>query len=422
MHVQEISQPLSAAAPWPRAILHLDADAFFASVAQAIDPALKGKPVVTGVERGMVIAASYEAKTLGVDRGMLISEAKRKCRGLIALPGDYAAYSLFSKRMFAIMRRFSPDVEEYSIDEAFADLTGLERMHPRGYVGIAEEIQTTVHRELDIGVSVGVSVSKTLAKLCSKRKKPRGCVIVPAARIPSLLSTTAPRQVWGIGPSTAALLAEWGCKTALDVVQMPLPVLHKRLGKLGEQLWRELRGEVILSINPAAKTDYLSISKTQTFTPPSRSADDVFAQLLQNLENACAKARRYQLVATQLGIMLKTQRFTVHTRDTTLLAATNAPLDCTAAARALFATLFSPGTQYRATGVTLAHLRPSALTQCDLFENPERPLMHTRAAQAVDHINTAFGRGTIRLGESTRVRARHFHGSTTHGRIELLHR
>ena len=124
------NQPITISS-FPQAIMHIDADAFFASCEQAIHPELKGKPVITGKERGIVAAASYEAKARGVTRAMRLFEVKKVCPDVIILPSDYETYSLFSVRMFEILRRFSPDVEEYSIDEAFVDLTGLRRSFPR---------------------------------------------------------------------------------------------------------------------------------------------------------------------------------------------------------------------------------------------------------------------------------------------------
>ena len=130
------NQPLTISS-FPQAIMHIDADAFFASCEQAIHPELKGRPVITGKERGIVAAASYEAKARGVQRGMRLFEVKKVCPDCIILPSDYETYSLFSVRMFEIMRRFSPDVEEYSIDEAFVDLTGLRRSFHGSYESIA---------------------------------------------------------------------------------------------------------------------------------------------------------------------------------------------------------------------------------------------------------------------------------------------
>src|SRR5512135_266914 len=137
------TQPLTIRS-WPRAILHVDADAFFASCEQALHPELKGRPVITGKERGIVAAASYEAKARGVTRAMRLFEVKKVCPEAVILPSDYESYSLFAMRMFEILRRFSPDVEEYSIDEAFADLTGLRRTWHGPYGLIAEKIQKTI--------------------------------------------------------------------------------------------------------------------------------------------------------------------------------------------------------------------------------------------------------------------------------------
>ena len=175
---------------WPRAIAHVDADAFFASVEQALHPEFKGKPVITGAERGIVAAASYEAKALGVKRGVSLSEVTRICPECTLLPSDYETYSLFSKRMFSILRRFSPQVEEYSIDEAFVDITGTRRVHRTGYKEIGRMMMEAIERELGITVSVGVSLSKSLAKLCSKYRKPNGLTSVPGRNIHLLLSKT----------------------------------------------------------------------------------------------------------------------------------------------------------------------------------------------------------------------------------------
>src|SRR5512137_2234027 len=179
-------QPLIISS-WPRAIIHLDADAFFASCEQAIHPELKGRPVVTGKERGIVAAASYEAKARGVQRGVRLSDVKKICPDAVILPSDYETYSLFSVRMFEILRRFSPDVEEYSIDEAFVDLTGLRRSFHGSYEHIAESARQAIHRELGITVSAGVSLSKVLAKIGSKHRKPDGLTMIPGRDIHRLL-------------------------------------------------------------------------------------------------------------------------------------------------------------------------------------------------------------------------------------------
>jgi DNA polymerase-4/DNA polymerase V len=302
------AQPLTIRS-WPRAILHLDADAFFASCEQAIHPELKGKPVITGKERGIVAAASYEAKALGVTRGTRLSEAKRACPEAVILPSDYETYSLFSVRMFDILRRFSPDVEEYSIDEAFVDLTGLRRSFHGPYGMIARQMQETIEQELGITVSVGVSLSKVLAKIASKHNKPHGFTLIPGREIHRYLRELPLGKVWGIGPNTTEFMRKFGIKTALAFARKEEDFITKHLSKPYQEIWHELNGRSIYPVVPESKSSYQSISKAKTFTPASNDAVFVFAQLSKNLEAACIKARRYKLAATRLIVFLRTQDF-----------------------------------------------------------------------------------------------------------------
>src|SRR5919109_4365991 len=152
---------------FPRAIVHIDGDAFFASCEQSRDPRLKGKPVITGKERGIASSMSYEAKARGVTRGMRLFEIKKLCPDAIILPSDYETYSLLSKRFFTIVRRYTPDVEEYSIDEVFADLTGLRRPLRLSYEQMAAKIKHELDTELGFTFSVGLAPNKVLAKIGS---------------------------------------------------------------------------------------------------------------------------------------------------------------------------------------------------------------------------------------------------------------
>ncbi len=196
-------QPLTLRS-WPQAIMHLDADAFFASCEQAIHPELREQPVITGKERGIVAAASYEAKARGGKTGLSLSDAQKVCPEAIIVPNDYEMYSLMSVRLFEILRRFSPDVEEYSIDEAFIDLTGLRRSFHGSYVKIAEIMQKTIEKELGIGVSIGVSLTKVLAKIGSKLNKPHGLTIIPGKGIHLVLNKLLLEKEWGIDINTSA--------------------------------------------------------------------------------------------------------------------------------------------------------------------------------------------------------------------------
>lgn len=201
---------------FPRAILHIDGDSFFASCEVAKNPSLKGKPVITGKERGIASSMSYEAKACGVTRAMKLSDIRKLCPDAIILPSDYETYSLYSERMYEIVRRYTPEIEEYSIDECFADLTGLRRVNRMSYAEMAERIKHDLDTELGMTFSVGLSVNKVMAKVCSKWKKPSGLTIIPGYAIHLYLGKLPIEKIWGIGPNTTAYLKKLGIETALD--------------------------------------------------------------------------------------------------------------------------------------------------------------------------------------------------------------
>ena len=396
-------QPLTIHS-WPRAIMHIDADAFFASCEQAIHPELKGKPVITGKERGIVAAASYEAKAKGVERGMRLFEAKKVCPDVIMLPSDYETYSLFSVRMFEIIKRFSPDVEEYSIDEAFVDITGLRRIFHNSYEYIAQKLQETVEKELDISVSVGVSLTKVLSKIASKHKKPRGFTVIPGKDIHIYLSFLPTEKVWGIGPNTSAFLKKFGINTALEFAKKDEKFIKKYLSKPYQEIWHELNGRNVYPVVAESKSEYHSISKTKTFTPPSDNETFIFAQLSKNLENACIKARRYRLAASRLIVFLRRQDFRdigieiKLTRPTAYTAELFEPL------KEGFIKIYHPKTLYRSTGAVLSGLMPEKDVQYTLFDDVVRIQKMAKIYTAIDTLSERFGKHTIHHGASLPVK------------------
>src|SRR3989454_6025381 len=172
---------------FPRAIVHIDGDAFFASCEQSRRPKLQGRSVVTGKERGIAASMSYEAKARGVTRGMRLGDIRKVCPEAVILPSDYETYSLLSKRFFAIVRRYTPEVEEYSIDECFCDLTGLRRPLRMSYLQMAERIKHELDTELGFTFSVGLAPNKVIAKIASKWQKPSGLTVIPGPRIHQFL-------------------------------------------------------------------------------------------------------------------------------------------------------------------------------------------------------------------------------------------
>lgn len=385
---------------WPQAIVHLDGDAFFASVEQAVHPELKGRPLVTGKERGIISCASYEAKALGVSRGVSLRDAARQCPGLVILPSDYETYSLYSKRMFDIMRRYSPMVEEYSIDEGFAELSGLRRVFRTSYEDIARRMQADIRAELDISVSVGLGLSKSLAKLASKFRKPAGFTAVDGRDIHLFLQGIPLEKVWGFGPNTVHLLTKLGLKTALDFVSRPEKWAHQFLGKNGQDIWNELRGQVVYPVTTEEKSSYASISKCKTFTAPSRDRDFVWARLVRNVESALIKARRHRLRARRVAVALRRQDFRQDALEADLSRAAASPPEVVPLARMLFERLFEPGAEYRATMVVLGRLEADLSRQYELFEDPLRIERLEELGRTIDRVNERYGKHTLSLATS----------------------
>ncbi|MGC2425011.1 MAG: DNA polymerase IV [Nitrospirota bacterium] len=397
------NQPLTIRS-WPQAILHVDADAFFASCEQALHPELKGKPVITGKERGIVAAASYEAKRRGVTRAMRLFEVKKVCPDAVILPSDYESYSLFSMRMFEILRRFSPDVEEYSIDEAFVDLTGLRRMYHGSYGTIAEKIQHTIQTELDISVSIGVSLSKVLAKIGSKYKKPHGLTLIPGREIHTYLGKLPIDSVWGIGPNTAAYLNKFEVRTALDFAKKDEWFIKQHLAKPYQEVWNELNGRSVLRVTTETKSTYQSIGKSKTFTPPSSDETFIFAQLSKNLENACIKARRYRLVALRLVLFLRTQDFKDVGIEMQLNHPSAYPVELMEVLREGFGQIYNSRNLYRSTGVVLTGLMEEGQMQYGLFDDVMRIEKASKVYTAVDELSKRFGKHTVQQAASLPVK------------------
>ncbi|MCP3678740.1 MAG: DNA polymerase IV [Deltaproteobacteria bacterium] len=419
-----MNDQLLTIASWPRAIIHVDADAFFASCEQAINPALKGKPVVTGKERGIVSAASYEAKARGITRAMRLFEAKKACPDLVTLPSDYETYSLFSVRIFDILRSFSPDVEEYSIDEAFVDLTGLRRTYHTSYGQIAEMIQERVERELDITVSIGVSITKVLAKIASKYKKPKGITMIPGKDIHTYLVDMPVGKVWGIGGNTTALLNKLGITSALEYARKDERFIKRHLSKPYLEIWHELNGRSVYPVAQEERADYKSISKVKTFTPPSDDEQFIYAQLSKNLENACIKARRYKLAATKLILLLRAQDFSNTGAELKLSRPSAHPAELFDPLRKGFKQVYNPTTRYRSTGVVLVGLVSAKSTQYSLFEDVLKIEKISKLYFAVDTIARKFGKHSVFHASSLPVRVQTQHegarGDVAHRKRDLF--
>jgi len=385
---------------FPKAILHIDGDCFFASCEIALNPKLRGLPVVTGKERGIASSMSYEAKAMGVTRGMSLPEIRKVCPGAIILPSDYETYSLFSVRMFDIVRRYTPAVEEYSIDECFADMTGLQRPLKMSYEAIAAKIKQNLDSELGMTFSVGLAPTKVLAKVASKWKKPSGLTIIPGYNAHLFLATLAASKVWGIGPATTAYLQKCGINTALEFAQKDFEWIKTHVTKPHWEIWQELNCNSVYPVTTQAKESYKTISKTKTFTPASNDLEFVFSQLSKNIENACIKARRHNLSTKRFGFFIKTQQFHYRGAEIKMEMATSNPNEIITLARSNFGGIWRKNERYRATGVILMDLSTSQNSQLDLFGKKIKENKFARVFEQVDKVSEKFGKHSVFLGSS----------------------
>lgn len=392
-------------ANYPKAIVHIDADAFFTSCEQSRDTSLKGRPVVTGKERGIVSCASYEAKRYGIQRGTILSEARRLCPSVIILSSDYELYSIYSERMFNIIKRFTPDVEEFSIDEFFCDLTGLRRIYRSSYSKIARQIKERIKAELDITVSVGLSLSKTLAKICSGYNKPDGFTVLPGKLLHIFLRDVSLAEVCGFGPNTVELLNKYGIYTALEYIKRPSEFVYKILGKVGIELWCELRGEYIYKVSEGHSRKYLTISKTKTFMPSSSDMAFVKGQLVRNIESACIRLRRHRLSARMITIYLRSYDFNETILQADLNRHSSSTLDFIRVGSELFEKIFDSTKKYRATGVILSDIIEEGCDDKTLFDDEVKIKKLKCISDAIDKINRRFGKHTIHIASSNIITA-----------------
>lgn len=379
---------------WPRAILHLDGNAFFASVMQSAFPKYKGKPVVVGAERGIATAISYEARPFGITRGMRMFEIKKLCPQCIILEGDYELFSVYSNRMFSILREFSPVVDEYSVDEGFADLTGMRRPLNGTYEEIGKRIQDKVQLQLGIPVSVGISITKTLAKLASEFKKPSGFTIVPGTKIEEFLAKIPIEDVWGIGPATTAYLHKFGIKTALQFIKVDSSSRLK-LNKNHYEIMEELRGTQIYELNPNAKTNYKSMSCVRTFHPPTNNKQLLWSRLRENIEEVFTKARTYNYRVKRVSVFLKTQKFTYNGSEIRFPNAVVFPLSALGELQKSFESIYKSEEDYRATGCVLTELTAQTEEQPPLFSEET-----TKQSEKISRLYNALKNKKIDFGTS----------------------
>jgi DNA polymerase IV len=388
-----------------KAILHVDGDAFFASCEVALDPRLKGKPVVTGKERGIASAMTYEAKALGVTRGMSIAQIRKLYPQVIIVSSDYETYALFSRRMYNIVRRHAPNVEEYSIDECFADLTGQETVRGISYEKIVQTIKEDLFHELGLTFSCGLAPTKVLAKVASKWKKPNGLTFIPEPGIKEFLKDLPIGKIWGIGPRTAVHLLKQGIRTGLEFAEKSESWVAEKLSKPHLEIWHELRGVSVNAVHSDKNDECQSVSRTRTFSKPSTDKEFVFSELSKNIEEACIRLRRHRLVSKEASFFIKTQDFRYYNFDALFSVPVSIPEEIIMHARGGFERLWRRGVRYRASGVTLRKLCPESMKGQDLFGGSKEMDSLLALHRNIDALSRKFRRRMVFSGSSLRARS-----------------
>jgi DNA polymerase-4 len=382
-----------------RTIFHVDMDAFFVSVEELFDPSLRGKAVVVGGspdQRGVVSAASYEARKFGVHSAMPLRTAGRLCPHAIFIPGQPGRYRDYSKRVHAVLCEFTPQVEMASIDEAYLAMTGTERLHGPP-LRAAQKLHDRVIGETGLRCSVGIATSRLLAKVASDAAKPHGMLWVPPGSEEAFLAPLPVRKIPGVGKRTEEELTKLGLRFVGDIAALDSGFLSSRFGKWGLALAGKAKGldaGGYFDAEVGEDTDPKSISHESTFGTDTADATVLEATLAKLSQMVARRLREHALFARTISIKLRYSDFSTFTRAHTLDVATQIDLDVIEHSRLLFRKTWS-GAAVRLLGVQVSGLEASE-GQLSLLES-ERGRKWRNALGAVDHLRDRFGERSVSL-------------------------
>ena len=375
-------------------ILHVDMDAFYASVAELDNPQYKGKALVVGAGvRGVVLSANYEARKFGIRAAMPVGRAKRMAPHAIFIPPEHHRYSEISERVMTIFNSYTPLVEPISLDEAFLDVTGSQKLFGTGRE-IAAKIREQVEKEEGITCSVGIAPSKFIAKLASQHCKPNGMLEIKSDRILEFLHPLPVRAIWGVGPKTAESLDRLGLHTVADIANTARSTLIRALGDAtGESLYelawgRDYRDVVV---NEPEK----SIGNEETFSRDIDSPEEILREFLRMSEKATARLRDANLFAKTITIKIKFADFSSITRSKTLPLAIDGTHETYEVVKKLYLALRNDGARIRLVGVSLSNLQEDVPVQLELGA---RERGWREADSAIDKATARFGRASVRPG------------------------
>lgn len=378
----------------------VDCDSFFVSCEQKVNPELKGKPVCVMSARGQcVISRSKEAKALGIQMGMPYFQIKGDMKKAEFINASHDLYGQVSEEVMAVLKSFSPKVEIYSIDEAFVDLTGLERLYKKNYLEIAQMIRKEIKEKVDIPVSIGLSSSKSLAKLASDKAKKldEGIFLIGARKITPVLEKTSIDEIWGIGRNLSALLRKNGILTAYELVKQSDIWLNKQIGIRGLEMKHELLGEMVSPVSDEIKLPK-SIQKTSAMAKFTSDKDYIKNSLNYHIHRACVKLRKLNAKCHVIGIMLRTKDFKVYYDKRVINQATSFELEIADIIFEMLDEMYNPDILYRSTGVILENFVFNSEAQLSLFADNGKEIKKDKLSQCFDKLEEKFGKNIIQTG------------------------
>jgi DNA polymerase-4 len=389
-----------------RVILHADMDAFYAAIEQRDHPELRGRPVLVGGtgSRGVVAAASYEARRYGVHSAMPSVEARRLCPHAVFLRGSMRRYAAESRRIFEIFQRFTPRVQSLSLDEAFLDLSGSERLHGPP-VALGRRLRRAVRDETGLAVSVGIAPVKMVAKIASDAAKPDGLLEVKPERVRAFLDPLPVRRLWGVGPVAERRLLAAGFHSIGDLVRCEPARLEALLGPWGLEVARLGRGEDLSEVEPYREA--VSYSEENTFASDVSDPQVLRSVLVAHAESVARRLRRDGLRARTVVLKLKLARrvargprgYPLRTRRLTLAEASDDGAAIARAGRELLGRA-APGEPLRLLGVGVTNLVSERAGQLGLFPAQEPELRRGRLNRALDEIAERFGPQALVRGDA----------------------
>lgn len=384
--------------------MHCDADCFYVSCEVARRPELKGKPVAVMSRLGrIVLAKSYDLKALGVKTGTPGWELEKQIPNLTLIEPDFEYYNQVSAKMFEILGRWTPDIEIYSVDEAFLDMKGFRKLYRMSYEQIAEKIKEDIHRQLDITVSIGVSVNKTLAKMGAEVNKPDGVTSISWRRIPEWLPRFHVSDVPGFGRNTVPLLQKLGIETCADFVNVTEQSVKSILHRPGVALWHELQGKQIFPVEKSFAPNKV-ITRTSSFAPLTADQNFLWAHTLRQLERAIDALNYDGLLVQEISLYLRDKDFIRYGWSIRLAAPTKSFTILSENLKEIWRTHFPRGKIFRSAGVTMHRLKPDLGVQLNLFEDPLRLIRKDELEEAKHRIKEKYGRLSIRSASSLRLK------------------